>query len=137
MLYPEHVIEEVREKSDIVSIISEYTTLTKKGSSYTGLCPFHNEKSPSFSVSEEKQLYYCFGCGAGGNVITFVMQKENMTFVEALKYLAEREHIKLDKEYLSEEEMAKNHKRLQLLEILKKVQSSFTLHLEMKAIKMY
>lgn len=119
MLYPEHVIEEVREKSDIVSIISEYTTLTKKGASYTGLCPFHSEKTPSFSVSEEKQLYYCFGCGAGGNVITFVMQKENMTFVEALKYLAEREHIKLDEEYLSEEEMAKNHKRLQLLEILK------------------
>ena len=119
MLYPEHVIEEIREKSDIVSIISEYTTLTKKGSSYTGLCPFHNEKTPSFSVSEDKQLYYCFGCGAGGNVITFVMQKENMTFVEALKYLAEREHIKLDEEYLSEEEMAKNHKRVQLLEVLK------------------
>ena len=86
MRYPEHVIEEVREKSDIVSIISEYTALTKKGHSYTGLCPFHSEKTPSFSVSEDKQLYYCFGCGAGGNVITFLMQKESMTFIETIKY---------------------------------------------------
>lgn len=119
MLYPEHIIEEIREKSDIVSIISEYTSLTKKGHSYTGLCPFHNEKTPSFSVSEEKQLYYCFGCGAGGNVITFLMQKENMNFVETIKYLAERENIKLDETYLTEEEEARNKKRVQLLEILK------------------
>ena len=119
MRYPEHVIEEVREKSDIVSIISEYTTLTKKGHSYTGLCPFHSEKTPSFSVSEDKQLYYCFGCGAGGNVITFLMQKESMTFIETIKYLAERENIKLDETYLSEEEVEKNKKRQHLLEILK------------------
>lgn len=119
MRYPEHVIEEVREKSDIVSIISEYTALTKKGHSYTGLCPFHNEKTPSFSVSEEKQLYYCFGCGAGGNVITFLMQKENMTFIETIKHLAEKENIKLDETYLSEEEVEKNKKKQQLLEILK------------------
>ena len=105
MRYPEHVIEEIREQSDIVSIISEYTALNKKGSSYVGLCPFHNEKTPSFSVSEDKQLYYCFGCGAGGNVITFLMQKENMSFFEVIKYLAEREHIKLDETYLSEEEI--------------------------------
>ena len=119
MRYPEHVIEEVREKSDIVSIISEYTALTKRGHSYTGLCPFHNEKTPSFSVSEEKQLYYCFGCGAGGNVITFLMQKENMTFIETIKHLAERENIKLDETYLSEEEVEKNKKKQQLLEVLK------------------
>lgn len=119
MRYPEHVIEEVREKSDIVSIISEYTALTKKGHSYTGLCPFHSEKTPSFSVSEDKQLYYCFGCGAGGNVITFLMQKESMTFIETIKYLAERENIKLDETYLSEEEVEKNKKRQHLLEILK------------------
>ena len=119
MRYPEHVIEEIREQSDIVSIISEYTLLNKKGSSYVGLCPFHNEKTPSFSVSEEKQLYYCFGCGAGGNVITFLMQKENMSFIEAIKYLAERENIKLDEAYLSEEEAQNNKKRSELLEILK------------------
>ena len=119
MRYPEHVIEEIREQSDIVSIISEYTALNKKGSSYVGLCPFHNEKTPSFSVSEDKQLYYCFGCGAGGNVITFLMQKENMSFIEVIKYLAERENIKLDETYLSQEEVENNKKRGQLLEILK------------------
>ena len=119
MRYPEHVIEEVREKSDIVSIISDYTSLTKKGHSYTGLCPFHHEKTPSFSVSQDKQLYYCFGCGVGGNVITFLMQKENMTFFETIKFLAERENIKLDETYLSEEEAELNKKRQQLLDILK------------------
>lgn len=119
MRYPEHVIEQIREQNDIVSIISEYTALNKRGGSHIGLCPFHNEKTPSFSVSEEKQLYYCFGCGAGGNVITFLMQKENMSFIEAIKYLAERENIKLDETYLSEEEVQNNKKRGQLLEILK------------------
>ena len=131
MRYPEHVIEEIREQSDIVSIISEYTTLNKKGSSYVGLCPFHNEKTPSFSVSEEKQLYYCFGCGAGGNVITFLMQKENMSFIEAIKYLAERENIKLDETYLSEEEAQSNKKRGQLLEILK--ESAIYFHYSLRA----
>lgn len=119
MRYPQHVIEEIREQSDIVSTISEYTALNKKGSSYVGLCPFHNEKTPSFTVSEDKQLYYCFGCGAGGNVITFLMQKENMSFIEVIKYLAERENIKLDESYLTDEEAASNRKRGQLLEILK------------------
>lgn len=119
MLYPEHVIQEIREKSDIVSIISEYTTLQKRGSAYTGLCPFHHEKTPSFSVSEDKQLYYCFGCGAGGNVITFLMQKENMSFVETVKCLAEKIGIKLDEHYLSEEEIEKNKRKQKLLEILK------------------
>ena len=119
MLYPENVIQEIREKSDIVSIISEYTTLQKRGSSYTGLCPFHHEKTPSFSVSADKQLYYCFGCGAGGNVITFLMQKENMSFVETVRILAERSGVKLDEHYLSEEEIEKNKKRQKLLEVLR------------------
>ena len=95
MYYPEELIEEVRSRNDIVDVISGYVKLTKKGSSYFGLCPFHNEKSPSFSVSREKQMYYCFGCGAGGNVFTFVMEYENYTFVEALKMLAERVGIDL------------------------------------------
>ena len=131
MRYPEHVIEEIREQSDIVSIISEYTALNKKGSSYVGLCPFHNEKTPSFSVSEEKQLYYCFGCGAGGNVITFLMQKENVSFIEAIKYLAERANIKLDEAYLSEEEAQNNKKRSELLEILK--ESAIYFHYSLRA----
>ena len=80
MYYPEELIEEVRTRNDIVEVISGYVRLQKKGSNYFGLCPFHNEKSPSFSVSPGKQMYYCFGCGAGGNVITFLMEYENQTF---------------------------------------------------------
>lgn len=90
MYYPDDVIEEVRTRNDIVDVISQYVNLKKKGVNYFGLCPFHNEKSPSFSVSPGKQMYYCFGCGAGGNVITFVMEYENYSFVEAVKYLADR-----------------------------------------------
>ena len=95
MYYPEELVEEVRSKNDIVDVISGYVRLQKKGSSYFGLCPFHNEKSPSFSVSRDKQMYYCFGCGAGGNVFTFVMEYENYTFVEALKMLADRVGVAL------------------------------------------
>lgn len=89
MYYPDEVIEEVRMKNDIVDVISGYVKLQKKGANYFGLCPFHNEKSPSFSVSPGKQMYYCFGCGAGGNVLTFVMEYENYTFQEALQSLAD------------------------------------------------
>ena len=96
MRYPEEVVvEEVRMKNDIVDVISGYVKLQKKGSNYFGLCPFHNEKSPSFSVSPSKQMYYCFGCGAGGNVITFVMEYENYSFKEALQMLADRAGVAL------------------------------------------
>ena len=77
MYYPEELIEEIRAKNDIVEVISGYVRLQKKGSNYFGLCPFHNEKSPSFSVSGAKQMYYCFGCGAGGNAITLLIESEN------------------------------------------------------------
>ena len=95
MYYPDEVIEEVRSSNNIVDIIGGYVRLQKKGSSYFGLCPFHNEKSPSFSVSPNKQMYYCFGCGAGGNVFTFIMEYENQTFPEAVKILADRAGIAL------------------------------------------
>ena len=95
MRYSEEVIEEVRMKNDIVDVISGYVKLQKKGSNYFGLCPFHNEKSPSFSVSPAKQMYYCFGCGAGGNVLTFIMEYENYSFSEALKVLADRSGVKV------------------------------------------
>ena len=95
MYYSDDVIEEVRMKNDIVDVISGYVRLQRKGSSYFGLCPFHNEKSPSFSVSPSKQMYYCFGCGAGGNVFNFIMEYENFTFIEAVIYLADRSVVKL------------------------------------------
>ena len=85
MRYSEDLIEEVRSRNDIVDVVSGYVKLTRKGSNYFGLCPFHNEKSPSFSVSRGKQMYYCFGCGAGGNVFTFLMEYENYSFQEALR----------------------------------------------------
>ena len=89
MVYSDDIIEEVRGRSDIVDVISGYVRLTRKGSSYFGLCPFHNEKSPSFSVSGSKQMFYCFGCGEGGNVFSFIMKYENYTFPEAVKLLAD------------------------------------------------
>ena len=95
MRYSDDLIEEIRQKNDIVDVIGGYVKLQRKGSSYFGLCPFHNEKSPSFSVSPLKQMYYCFGCGAGGNVFTFIMEYENYTFLEALKMLAERAGVEL------------------------------------------
>ena len=87
--YPEELIQEIRERNDIVGVISEYVTLTRKGHNYFGVCPFHNEKTPSFSVNAQEQYYHCFGCGAGGNVYTFLMQIDNMNFVEAVKALAD------------------------------------------------
>ena len=119
MYYSDEVIEEVRSKNDIVDVISGYVRLQKKGSSYFGLCPFHNEKSPSFSVSRQKQMYYCFGCGAGGNVFTFLMEYENYSFVEALKYLADRGGVKLPEQEYSKEAKERADTRAVLLEINK------------------
>ena len=112
MYYPDEVIEEVRMKNDIVDVISGYVKLQKKGANYFGLCPFHNEKSPSFSVSPGKQMYYCFGCGAGGNVLTFVMEYENYTFQEALQSLADRAGVTLPKMEYSHRE--KSHMNISM-----------------------
>ncbi len=125
MRYSEEVIEEVRLKNDIVDLISGYVKLQKKGSNYFGLCPFHNEKSPSFSVSPAKQMYYCFGCGAGGNAITFVMEYENYSFSEALKALADRAGVKLPVGEYSKEAKAQEDLRATLLEINKLAASYF------------
>ncbi len=119
MYYPDELIEEIRIKNDIVNVISGYVRLQKKGSNYFGLCPFHNEKSPSFSVSPGKQMYYCFGCGAGGNVITFLMEYENATFQEAVKILADRAGINLPEMEYNEEARKKESRRSRLLEINK------------------
>ena len=93
--YSDEIIEEVRQNNDVVDIISQYVYLTRKGRNYFGLCPFHNEKSPSFSVSPDRQIFHCFGCGVGGNVYTFLMKIEGITFKEALEQLAERANIQL------------------------------------------
>ncbi|MBE5868632.1 MAG: DNA primase [Lachnospiraceae bacterium] len=125
MRYPEEIIEEVRMKNDIVDVVSGYVRLQKKGSSHFGLCPFHNEKSPSFSVSGSKQMFYCFGCGAGGNVFTFVMNYENYTFGEAVKLLADRAGVNLPELEYSEEMKQKENYRARLLEVNKEAAKYF------------
>ena len=130
MYYSEELIEEVRTRNDIVDVISGYVKLQKKGSSYFGLCPFHNEKSPSFSVSRQKQMYYCFGCGAGGNVFTFLMEYENFSFVEAVKYLADRAGVELPEMEYSKEAKEKADLKASILEINKLAAKYFYVQLK-------
>ncbi len=130
MYYSEELIEEVRTRNDIVDVISGYVKLQKKGSSYFGLCPFHNEKSPSFSVSRQKQMYYCFGCGAGGNVFTFLMEYENFSFVEAVKYLADRAGVELPEMEYSKEAKEKADLKALILEINKLAAKYFYVQLK-------
>ena len=96
MQISEEILEKIKSQNDIVDVISERVRLRKSGRNFTGLCPFHNEKTPSFSVSQEKQIYKCFGCGEAGNVISFVMKEKNLPFIEAVKYLANRANIPLE-----------------------------------------
>ena len=93
--YSEEIIEQVRQNNDVVDVISQYVHLTRKGRNYFGLCPFHNEKSPSFSVSPDRQIFHCFGCGVGGNVYSFLMKIEGIGFKEAVEQLAEKANIQL------------------------------------------
>lgn len=135
MYFSEDLIEEIRQRNDIVDVISGYVKLQKKGSSYFGLCPFHNEKSPSFSVSRQKQMYYCFGCGAGGNVITFIMEYENYTFAEAVRLLAERAGVDLPEIEYSQEAKQKADLKATLLEINKLAAKYFYAQLKTEQAK--
>lgn len=119
-------------KNDIVDVISGYVKLQRRGSTYFGLCPFHNEKSPSFSVTPSKQMYYCFGCGAGGNVFTFLMEYENYTFPEALRMLAQRAGVELPQEEYSPEAKKQNDLRTALLEINKEAARYYYYQLSQK-----
>lgn len=130
--YSDELVEEVRSANDIVDVISGYVRLQKKGSTYFGLCPFHNEKTPSFSVSPGKQMYYCFGCGAGGNVLTFLMQYENYTFPEAMEALADRAGIELPKQEMSQKARQEADKRARILEINKIAAKYFYAQLRME-----
>ena len=123
--FSDDIIEEVRSRNDIVDVIGQYVHLTKKGSTYFGLCPFHNEKTGSFSVSPNKQMYYCFGCGAGGNVFTFMMQYENFTFGEAMEALADRAGVALPKQEYSAAQKREADKKQRLLEINKEAARYF------------
>ncbi|SET06869.1 DNA primase [Pseudobutyrivibrio sp. C4] len=117
--YSDEIVEEVRTRTDIVDVISQYVNLQKKGSQYFGLCPFHNEKTGSFSVSPQKQMYYCFGCGAGGNVFSFLMNYENMTFKEAIEELAPKCGVTLPRREMTYQERQRADRRSRLFEINK------------------
>ena len=117
--YPDEIIEEVRNRTNIVDVISQYVNLQKKGSQYFGLCPFHNEKTGSFSVSPQKQMYYCFGCGKGGNVFSFLMDYDNMTFKEAVEELAPKCGVTLPQREMTAQERQKADRRSRLFEINK------------------
>ena len=119
MYYPEEIVEQVIAANDIVDVIGSHVHLKKSGASFMGLCPFHNEKTPSFSVHPGKQVFHCFGCGEGGNVLTFLMKYENYSFQEALKVLADRAGIKLPEANYSEEARKRNDQRAELLAINK------------------
>lgn len=108
---PEEIVEEIRQRADIVEIISGYVTLQRRGKNYLGLCPFHNEKTPSFTVTPEKQMFHCFGCHVGGNVITFLMRKENWSFPETIQYLANKTGIALPEEKLTQQQQEEKRQR--------------------------
>ncbi|MBR3041335.1 MAG: DNA primase, partial [Eubacterium sp.] len=125
MFYSDDIVEEVRSRNDIVDVISEYAGLKKAGNSYKCCCPFHSEKTPSFTVSREKQMYHCFGCGAGGNVYTFIMKYENFTFPEAIEYLAKRAGITLPEQEMSPEDKKKYSRRQMLYDVNKSAAAYF------------
>ena len=123
--YSDELVEEVRARNDIVDVVGQYVRLQKKGNTYFGLCPFHGEKTASFSVSPHKQMYYCFGCGAGGNVFTFLMQYENFTFGEAMQTLADKVGVELPKYEMNEAQKREADKRARLMEINKEAAKYF------------
>ena len=119
MYYSDEIIDQVRTANDIVDVIGQSVSLRRAGSNYMGLCPFHNEKTPSFSVSRQKQMYYCFGCHKGGNVLTFVEEYNNMDFTEAMQYLADRAGIRLPEKSGEPGDRRSGNERKELMEINK------------------
>ena len=117
--YSQDLVEEIRARSDIVDVISSYIKLQRKGSNYVGVCPFHNDRNPSMSVNQPRQIYHCFSCGAGGDVFKFVMEYENLTFPEAMKVLAERAGISLPKRETSKEARQQADIKAQIMEMNK------------------
>ncbi|MDU1642645.1 DNA primase [Peptoniphilus harei] len=111
----DNVLDEIRDRADIVDLIGEYVDLKRSGSNYMGLCPFHSEKTPSFSVSPSKSIFKCFGCGVGGDVITFIMKRENLSFPEAVEFLADKYNVRL--EVYKDENKEAREKRNRLYEI--------------------
>ena len=125
MYYSEEIIEEVRSRNDIVDVVSGYVSLKKQGNNYFGICPFHNEKSPSFSVNRRGQFFHCFGCGKGGNVFTFICEYENFSFPEAVKFLADRSGVALPEVEMTPEMKKNAGMKQRLLELQKEAATFF------------
>ena len=115
--YSQDLVEEIRSRSDIVDVISGYIKLQRKGSNYVGVCPFHNDRNPSMSVNQPRQIYRCFSCGAGGDVFKFVMEYENLSFPEAVKVLADRAGIALPQQEYSGEAKRQSDLKAQIMEM--------------------
>ena len=113
---PDSWLDELRSRLNIVDVVADYVALKPKGRRYWGLCPFHNEKTPSFSVDSEAQMYYCFGCHKGGNVIHFVMEAEHMEFLEAVQMLAERAHLEMPERVNAPQEAGQRELREKIYE---------------------
>src|SRR5512138_318197 len=111
----QNTIQEILIRIDIVDIVGGFVKLKKRGANYLGLCPFHNEKTPSFTVSPSKGIYKCFGCGKAGNPVNFIMEQEHLSYPEALKFLAKKYHIEVVEKELSKEDLEKQNERESLL----------------------
>ena len=114
MAFPQQFLDELVSRNDIVDVVSSYVTLTRKGGNYFGLCPFHNEKTPSFSVSPDKQIYHCFGCKHGGGVISFIMEIENLSFPDAVRFLAKRANMEVPDDGADREASRRRQRILEL-----------------------
>ena len=114
MAFPQQFLDELVSRSDIVDVVSSYVSLTRKGSNYFGLCPFHNEKTGSFSVSPDKQIYHCFGCKHGGGVISFIMEIENLSFPDAVRFLAKRANMEVPEDDADREGARRRQRLLEL-----------------------
>ena len=112
-MIPQETIQQIQNRIDIVEIVGGFVKLKKRGTNYLGLCPFHNEKTPSFTVSPAKEIYKCFGCGRSGNTISFIMEHEKYSYVEALKWLAAKYNIEIEEEFRNPEQGCNN--RLQMV----------------------
>ena len=112
MAIPERFLDELSSRVNIVDVVSAYVPLTKRGSNYWGLCPFHHEKTPSFSVNESRQIFHCFGCGKGGGAYRFLMEMESLTFPEAVQKLAQREGMTVPEEGRSDQSWQEERRRI-------------------------
>ncbi|HCC71612.1 MAG TPA: DNA primase, partial [Bacteroidales bacterium] len=110
-MIPHHTIEQILDAAHIEDVVQEFVSLKKRGVNYIGLCPFHNEKTPSFTVSPSKGIFKCFGCGKGGNAVNFIMEHESLSYPEALRYLARKYHIEIEEKELTAEDIERKNER--------------------------